>query len=80
MCISSSLEKNMIVAEQFLKELIKKYGKYPVSTTDDDVGSSTWYYYPQPRRSLKLRHYTHSLVLRKEYSIIENYSIHKKDR
>ena len=50
-----SLERSMLVAEQFLQELIKKYGKYPVST---DGG--TWY--PQAYRFLKLRHHTHSLT------------------
>ena len=35
-----SLERSILVAEQFLQELIKKYGKYPVST-DDDGGP--WY-------------------------------------
>ena len=49
-----SLERSTLVAEQFLQELIKKYGKYPVST--DDGG--TWY--PQACRFLKLRHHTHS--------------------
>jgi transposase-like protein len=34
-----SLERSMLVAEQFLKELIKKYWKYPVSI---DIGG-TWY-------------------------------------
>ena len=34
-----SLEKSILVAEQFLQELIKKYGKNPVSTD----GGGTWY-------------------------------------
>ena len=50
-----SLERSMLVAEQFLQELIKNYGKNPVSTDDD---GSTWY--PQTSRFLKLRHHTHS--------------------
>ena len=33
-----SLERSILVTEQFLKDLIKKYGKYRVST---DAG--TWY-------------------------------------
>ena len=41
-----------------------------VSPATDDVGS-IWYYYPQACRFLKLPHHTHSLVLPKEYSIIE---------
>jgi hypothetical protein len=34
-----SFERSILVAERFLQELIRKYGKYPVSTDDDD----TWY-------------------------------------
>ena len=68
-----SLERSILVAEQFLQELIKKYGKYPVSTDD---GGSTWY--PQACRFLKLRHHTHSLILRKKYHYRTNYSIHKR--
>ena len=68
-----SLERrSILVAEQFLQELIKKYGKNPVST--DDGG--TWY--PQACRFLKLRHHTHSLILRKKYHYRTNYSIHKR--
>ena len=33
MCISSLERSILVAAEQFLKELIKKSGKYPVSTT-----------------------------------------------
>jgi putative transposase len=55
-----SLERSMlVVAEQFLKELIKKYGKNPVST---DGG--TWY--PQACRFLKLCHHTHSYYCEKK--------------
>ena len=71
-----SLERSMlvVVVEQFLKELIKKYGKYPVSSTD---GGGTWY--PQACRFLKLEitSSSHSLILRKEYHRM-NYSIHKR--
>ena len=69
-----SLERSMlvVVVEQFLKELIKKYGKYPVST--DDGG--TWY--PQACRFLKLpHHHTHSYY---ERSIIEWTIQYIKDR
>ena len=57
-----SLERSiLIVAEQFLLELIKKYGKNPVSTdSGSGSGSGTWY--PQACRFLKLRHHTHSLT------------------
>jgi putative transposase len=57
-----SLERSILVAEQFLQELIKKYGKNPVST---DGG--TWYP-SQACRFLKLRHHIHSYY---ERSIIE---------
>jgi len=67
-----SLERrSILVAEQFLQELIKKYGKYPVST--DDGG--TWY--PQACRFLKLRHHTHSYY---EKSLIERTIQYIKDR
>jgi putative transposase len=36
--IHLSLERNMLVAEQFLQNIIKKYGRHPVSS---DGG--TWY-------------------------------------
>ena len=65
-----SLERSILVAEQFLQELIKKYGKNPVST---DGG--TWY--PQACRFLKLRHHTHSYY---EKSLIERTIQYIKDR
>ncbi|MGB8033913.1 MAG: hypothetical protein WCF03_08855 [Nitrososphaeraceae archaeon] len=52
--------------------MIKKYGKNPVSTDDDD-DDGTWY--PQACRFLKLRHHTHSLTHSYYYEksiIIEN--------
>ena len=60
-----SLEEGayLLLNKQFLQELIKKYGKNPVSTD----GGGTWY--PQACRFLKLRHHTHSYY---ERSIIEN--------
>jgi len=36
-----SLERSILIAERFLQELIKKYGKNPVYT--DDGGGGTWY-------------------------------------
>jgi putative transposase len=65
-----SLERSILVAEQFLQELIKKYGKNPVST---DGG--TWY--SQACRFLKLLHHTHSYY---ERSIIERTIQYIKDR
>ena len=55
-----SLERSILVAEQFLQELIKKYGKNPVSTDD---GGGTWY--PQACRFLKLRHHTHTHITKR---------------
>ena len=66
-----SLERSILVAEQFLQELIKKYGKNPVST---DGG--TWYP-SQACRFLKLRHHIHSYY---ERSIIERTIQYIKDR
>ncbi|MDN5868046.1 MAG: hypothetical protein L0H55_11715 [Candidatus Nitrosocosmicus sp.] len=48
-----SKERNMFVAERFLSNIRRDYGKHPVST---DGG--TWY--PQACRFLKLRHHLHS--------------------
>ena len=66
-----SLERSILVAEQFLQELIKKYGKNPVSTDD-----GTWY--PQACRFLKLRHHTHSYY--EKSIIIERTIQYIKDR
>ena len=63
-----SLERSiLIVAEQFLQELIKKYGKNPVFTD----GGGTWY--PQACRFLKLRHHhTHSYYYEKSALLHES--------
>ena len=60
----------MLVAERFLKDLVKRYGKRPVST---DGG--TWY--PQACNFLELKHYLHSPY---EKSIIERTIQYIKDR
>jgi putative transposase len=51
----------MLIAEQFIQSLVRKYGKHPVST---DGG--TWY--SQACKFLKLKHHIH---LPYEKSIIE---------
>ena len=66
-----SFERSILVAERFLQELIRKYGKYPVST---DGG--TWYP-SQACKFLKLKHHTHSSY---EKSIIERTIQYIKDR
>jgi putative transposase len=68
--IRISLERSMLIAERFLQNLIKKYGKHQVST---DGG--TWY--PQACKFLKLNHHTHSYY---EKSIIERTIQYIKDR
>jgi putative transposase len=68
-----SKERNMFVVERFLSNVIKEYGKYPVST---DGG--TWY--PQACRFLKLVHHLHSFVYKDEKSIVERTMQYIKDR
>src|SRR6185437_6229068 len=59
--ITISKERNMFVAEHFLSDIMKEYGRHPIST---DGG--TWY--PQSCKFLKLKHHLHSSF---EKSIIE---------
>ena len=68
--ITISKERNMFVAERFLSNLLKEYGKHSVST---DGG--TWY--PQTCRFLKLKHHIHSPL---EKSLIERTIQYIKDR
>jgi putative transposase len=65
-----STERNMFVAQNFIRNLVNKYGKHPVST---DGG--TWY--PYACKFLKLRHHLHSSF---EKSIIERTIQYIKDR
>ena len=67
---SISKERNMFVAERFLYNITKDYGKHPVST---DGG--TWY--PQACKFLKLQHHIYSAY---EQSIIERTIQYVKDR
>jgi putative transposase len=55
-------ERNMLVAEKFMSDLVKVHGNHPVSTD----GGSTWY--PMACRFLKLKHHIHSPL---EKSLIE---------
>jgi putative transposase len=68
--IRISIERNMLVAEQFIKSLIRKYGKHPVTT---DGG--TWY--PQACRFLNIQYHNHSSI---EKSFIERTIQYIKDR
>ena len=63
-----SEERNILIAEKFIKSLVDKYGKHTVYT---DGG--TWY--PEACKILRLKHYLHSPL---EKSLIERlYSILK---
>jgi len=68
--IRISIERNMLVAEQFIQSLIRKYGKHNIST---DGG--TWY--PQACRFLNVEHHFHSSY---QKSIIERTIQYIKDR
>jgi putative transposase len=68
--IRISFERTILVAEKFIKDLIKKYGKHPLST---DGG--TWY--SQACRFVKMKHHLHSSY---EKSVIERTIQYIKDR
>jgi putative transposase len=68
--ISISIERNMLVAEQFIQRLATEYGKHPVRT---DGGA----WYPQACKFLRLEHHLHSSF---EKSIIERTIQYIKDR
>ena len=65
-----SEERNMIVAEKFIRSLVEKYGKHTVYT---DGG--TWY--DEACNVLRLKHYLHSSV---EKSLMERVNQYFKDR
>jgi putative transposase len=60
----------MFVVACFLSNIIREYGKHPVSTD-----GKTWY--PQACKFLKLEHHIHSSY---EKSLIERTMQYKKDR
>jgi putative transposase len=68
--INISRERNMLLAERFLSNLLEEHGQHPVST---DGG--TWY--PQACRFLKLKHHLHSHF---EKSLVERTIQYIKDR
>ena len=68
--IHISKERNMFVAEQFIRSIVEKYGKHTVYT---DGG--TWY--PQACNFLGLKHRLHSSL---EKSLIERVMQYFKDR
>jgi putative transposase len=68
--IRISIERNMLVAEQFIQSLIRRYGRHNIST---DGG--TWY--PQACRFLNVKHQNNSSI---EKSFIERTIQYIKDR
>jgi len=65
-----SEERNMIIAEKFIRSLVSKYGKHTVYT---DGG--TWY--DQACNVIGLKHYLHSSI---EKSLMERVNQYLKDR
>jgi len=63
-------ERNMIIAEKFIRSLVEKYGRHTVYT---DGG--TWY--DEACNILKLKHYLHSSI---EKSLMERVNQYFKDR
>ena len=59
-----------LIAEHFMRSLVRKYGKHPVSTDG--------YWYPHDCKFLKLKHY--HIHLPYEKSIVERTIQHVKDR
>ena len=70
LALTTSRERNMLVAERFIQGLVKAHGRHPVST-----GGGTWY--PQACRFLKLKRHLHSPF---EKGIIERTMQYIKDR
>lgn len=70
LAVTISKERNMLIAERFLSNVIRDYGKHPVST---DGG--TWY--PMACQFLRLDHHVHSPL---EKSLIERTMQYVKDR
>jgi putative transposase len=69
--IHISESRNMLVAKNFIRSLVSKYGRHTVYT--DDGG--TWY--PEACKILRLKHYLH---LPSEKSLIERIMQYFKDR
>ncbi|HSF50061.1 MAG TPA: hypothetical protein VLA74_04795, partial [Nitrososphaeraceae archaeon] len=65
-----SEERNMLIAEKFIRSLVEKYGKHTVYT---DGG--TWY--DQACNVLRLKHYLHSPLKK---SLMERVNQYFKDR
>ena len=70
LALTISKERHMFVTDRFLSDIVREYGKHPVST---DGG--TWY--PMACRFLGLEHHIHSPL---EKSLIERTMQYIKDR
>ena len=70
LALTVSKERNMFVAERFMSDLVKGFGKHPVST---DGGTG----YPMACQFLKLKHHIHSSL---DKSLIERTMQYIKDR
>jgi putative transposase len=68
--IHISKERNMLVAEKFIRSLVSKYGKHTIYT---DGGR----WYPETCNVLRLKHYLHSPL---EKSLMERVNQYFKDR
>jgi putative transposase len=65
-----SKERNMLIAEKFIRTLVEKYGRHPVYTN-----GGTWY--DEACNILKMKHYLHSPL---EKSLMERVNQYFKDR
>jgi transposase-like protein len=65
-----SKERNMLIAEKFIRTLVEKYGRHPVYTD-----GSTWY--DEACNIIGLKHYLHSSI---EKSLMERVNQYFKDR
>ena len=66
-----SEERNMIIAEKFIRSLVSKYGRHTVYTAD----GGTWY--DEACNVIGLKHYIHSPL---EKSLMERVNQYLKDR
>jgi putative transposase len=66
-----SEERNIIIAEKFIRSLFTKYGKHTVYTVDGGTG------YDEACNIIGLKHYLHSSI---EKSLMERVNQYLKDR
>jgi putative transposase len=71
--VTISRERNMLIAEKFISDVVMVYGKHQIST---DGG--TWY--SSACKFLRLKHHVHSFLAKIEKSLIERKMQYIKDR